>query len=89
MFPPMEKFGRQWKRGLGHSTESLPITAVRNTAERSFGKLRLIKTFHRSTMTDERLTNLAMMSLESETVKTVDMLSSFWLLNMKRLVILK
>jgi len=33
----------------------------------------LIKTFHRSTMTDERLTHLAaMISVESETAKTVD-----------------
>jgi len=43
------------------------------TAERTFSKLRLIKTLHRSTMTDETLTNLAMMSIESETANTVDM----------------
>jgi len=48
--------------------ENFPITA-----EWSFSKLRLIKTFHRSTMTDERLTNLAMVSIESETAKTLDM----------------
>jgi len=35
--------------------------------------LRLIKTFHRSTVTDERLANLAMISIESETAKTLDM----------------
>jgi len=52
--------------------KSFPITAVRNTAEWSFSKLRLIKTFHRSTMTDERQTNLAI-SIESETAKTLDM----------------
>ena len=56
-----------------HSNESLPITAVCNTAERSFSKLRLIKTFHISAMTDERLANLAMISIESETAKTLDM----------------
>jgi len=50
-----------------------PIPAVRNTAEWSFSKLRLIETFHRSTMTDERLTNLAMISIESETAETLDM----------------
>jgi len=49
----------------GHSNQSLPITAVRSTAERSFSKFRLIKTFHRSTMTDERLTNLAKISIEN------------------------
>jgi len=37
------------KGAWGHSYESLRITAVRNTAKRSFSKLRLIKTFHRST----------------------------------------
>jgi len=29
--------------------------------------------FHRSTMTDEKLTNLAMISIESETAKICDM----------------
>jgi len=43
---------------------------VRNIFERSFSKFNVIKTFHRSTMTDEGLTNLEMMSIESETVKT-------------------
>ena len=53
--------------------ESFPITAVRNTAELRFSKLsKLIKTFRRSTMTDERLTNLAMISIESETAKILD-----------------
>jgi len=50
----------------------LLITAVRNTAEWSVSKFRLIKTFHRSTMTDERLTNLARTSIESEAAKTLD-----------------
>jgi len=53
--------------------ESFPITAFRSTTEWSFSKLRLIKSFHRPTMTDERLTNLAMISVESETAKTLDM----------------
>jgi len=55
-----------------HPNESFPITAVRNTVELRFSKLRLIKTFHRSTVTDERLTNLAMISIESETAKILD-----------------
>jgi len=38
--------------GWGHHNEHLPITAVRNTVDRSFSKFTLIKTFHRSTMTD-------------------------------------
>jgi len=43
---------------------SFAITAVRNAAELRFSKLRLIKAFHRSTVTDERLTNLATISLK-------------------------
>jgi len=65
--PLLEKFLRT------RPNDSFPITAVRNTAEWSFSKLRLIKTFHRSTVTDERQTNLAMISMESETAKTLDM----------------
>jgi len=48
----------------------LTIIAVRNTFERDFRKFNLIKTFHRTTMTDDRLIKLAMMSIESETAKT-------------------
>jgi len=58
---------------LGLYDESLPITAERSIVERSFSKLKLIKKFDRSTMTDERLTNLAIMSTEIETAKTLDM----------------
>jgi len=62
------------ERGVwSHSSKNLQVTAARNTAERSFSKLRLIKTFHRSTITDERLTDLAMISVESETAITLDM----------------
>jgi len=50
------------KGAWGHSNENLPTIAVRNTAQRSFSKLRLIKTFHRSTMSDKKLTNLSMIS---------------------------
>jgi len=53
------------------TTHYLRTPGLRNTAERSFSKLRLIKTFHRSTMFDEMLTNLAMMSVESETAKII------------------
>jgi len=49
----------------------LPITAVRNIVEKS--KLNLIKTFHRSAMTDERPANLAVMSIQSESANTLDM----------------
>ena len=41
-------------------------------AERSFSKLKLIKIFHRSTMMDERLTSLAMISIESACERDLD-----------------
>ncbi|XP_065663687.1 zinc finger MYM-type protein 1-like [Hydra vulgaris] len=44
-----------------------PVTVA--SAERSFSKLKLIKTFHRSTMVDERLSSLAMLSIENEVAK--------------------
>jgi len=50
---------------------TVPVSVA--SAERSFSKLKLIKTFHRSTMTDERLTHLAMISIESDTAKSLDM----------------
>ena len=56
-----------------HPNESFPITAARIAVDRSFIKLKFIKMFHRSTMTDERLTNLTMISIESENAKTLDM----------------
>jgi len=40
--------------------------------ERSFSKMKLIMTYLRSTMTDSRLTNLAILSTERETVEQVD-----------------
>jgi len=68
--PPRKIIADAHRKGAwGHSNESLPITAVRNTTERSFSKLRLIKMFHRSTRTNERLKNLAMMSTKSETAE--------------------
>jgi len=51
------------KGAWGHHHESLPITAVRNADQQSLSKLKLIKIFHRSAMTDERLGNLAMISI--------------------------
>jgi len=50
----------------------LPITALRNTTERTFSTLTLIKMFRRSAMTDKTLANQAMISIESETAKTLD-----------------
>ncbi|XP_065665551.1 uncharacterized protein LOC136086977 [Hydra vulgaris] len=48
---------------------TLPVTVAK--AERSFSKLKLIKTFHRSTMVDERLPSLAMLPIENEVARTL------------------
>ncbi|XP_065668021.1 uncharacterized protein LOC136088264 [Hydra vulgaris] len=47
----------------------LPVTVA--SVERSFSILKLIKTFHRSTMVDERLSSLAMLSIENEVARTL------------------
>lgn len=49
---------------------TLPLTVC--SAERSFSKLLLIKSKLRSTMGDERLCNLALMSLEPEILESLD-----------------
>ncbi|XP_047144613.1 uncharacterized protein LOC124818128 [Hydra vulgaris] len=47
-----------------------PVTAA--TAERSFSKFKLIKNFHRSTMTQDRLSSLAMLSIESDCARKIN-----------------
>ena len=49
---------------------TLPVTVA--SAERSFSKLKLIKNFLRSTMTQERLNDLAILSIESELTRKID-----------------
>ena len=53
---------------------TLPVTV--SSAERSFSKLKLIKNFLRSTMSQGRLNDLAMLSIEAELAKRIDF-SSF------------
>jgi len=43
------------------------------SAEMSFSKLKLIKTFHRSHMTNSRLSSLAMLSMETLWVRSPDL----------------
>jgi len=43
------------------------------SAERSFCKLKLIKTFNRSYMTENRLSSLAMLSIEASCVHSLDL----------------
>lgn len=42
------------------------------SAERSFSKIKLIKTYLRSTMSQERLSALAVLSIENRTARQVD-----------------
>ena len=50
---------------------TLPVTVA--SGERSFSKLKLIKTYLLTTMTQERLSSLAVLSIEQEIRKSLDM----------------
>jgi hypothetical protein len=55
-----------------------PITTA--MAERSFSKLKIIKNYMRTTMGQERLSNLALLSIESELCENLyfgDLIKSF------------
>ena len=47
-----------------------PVTVA--SAERSFSILKLIKTFNRTSMTDSRLSSLAMLSIENDCARSLD-----------------
>ena len=49
---------------------TIPVTVA--TAERSFSKLKLIKTYLRSKISQERLDNLAVLSIENAEAKSID-----------------
>ncbi|XP_050063090.1 zinc finger MYM-type protein 1-like [Aphis gossypii] len=49
---------------------TMPVTAA--TCERSFSKLKLIKNFLRSTMGQERLSNLSILSIENEVTREIN-----------------
>jgi hypothetical protein len=49
---------------------TIPVTVA--SAERSFSKLKLLKTYLRSTMTQERLNDLAIIALEGEMLEKLD-----------------
>ncbi|KAM9330997.1 zinc finger MYM-type protein 1-like [Gastrophryne carolinensis] len=49
---------------------TLPVTV--SSAERSFSKLKLIKNYLRSTMSQQRLSHLALLSLENERARKLD-----------------
>ena len=49
---------------------TIPVTIV--TAERSFSKLKLLKSYLKSTMLQDRLNELAILSIESEVLELFD-----------------
>jgi hypothetical protein len=49
---------------------TIPVTVA--SAERSFSKLKLLKNYLRSTMTQERLTDLATIALEGDLLDKID-----------------
>ncbi|KAL4112674.1 hypothetical protein QTP88_016421 [Uroleucon formosanum] len=49
---------------------TLPVSSA--TAERSFSRLKLLKTYLSSTMTEDLLSNLAILSIESNTAETIN-----------------
>ena len=51
----------------------LTITTSIASCERSFSKLKLVKNYLRSTMSQDRLSSLVLMSVESEVLDKIDM----------------
>ena len=66
---------------------TMPVTVA--YAERSFSKLKLIKSYLRSTMSHERLSGLAMISIEKDMVEKLDyssLISTFASKNARRIL---
>ena len=69
---------------------TIPVTVA--SAERSFSKLKLLKSYLRSTMTQERLNDLAMIALESDILEKIDyesIIENFISRNTKRMMLFK
>jgi hypothetical protein len=67
---------------------TIPVTVA--SAERSFSKLKLLKTYMRSTMTQERLNGLATIALENdvlEKIKYEDIIEDFISKNARRMML--
>ena len=69
---------------------TVPVTVA--SAERSFSKLKLLKNYLRSTMSQERLNGLAMCTIESNILDTIDLnivLDDFASRNARRTIFLR
>ena len=49
---------------------TLPVTSA--SCERSFSKMRIVKTFLRNSMSNNRLSNIALLSIESKRAESID-----------------
>ncbi|KAI3515564.1 hypothetical protein L1887_14464 [Cichorium endivia] len=64
---------------------TIPVTVA--SAERSFSKLKFLKSYLRSTMTQERLSGLAMISIENEILESInyeELINQFAIKNARR-----
>jgi hypothetical protein len=67
---------------------TIPVTVA--TAERSFSKLKLLKSYLRSTMTQERLNGLATIALQNDVLEQInyeDIIEDFILRNTRRMML--
>jgi hypothetical protein len=67
---------------------TIPVTVA--SAERSFSKLKLLKSYMRSTMTQERLSGLATIALESDILEKINynaMIEDFISRNTRRMML--
>ncbi|PWA86788.1 zinc finger MYM-type protein 1 [Artemisia annua] len=69
---------------------TIPVTVA--SAERSFSKLKLLKSYLRSTMTQERLNGLALIAIESDLLESIDyedVIDNFASKNARRIALFK
>ncbi|GJZ55028.1 zinc finger MYM-type protein 1 [Tanacetum coccineum] len=69
---------------------TIPVTVA--SAERSFSKLKLLKSYLRSTMSQERLNGLALIAIENEQLDNIDyedLMNSFASKNARRSTLFK
>ncbi|PWA78174.1 zinc finger MYM-type protein 1 [Artemisia annua] len=67
---------------------TIPVTVA--FAERSFSKLKLLKSYLRSTMSQERLNGIALIAIENDTLESVtydDLINNFASKNARRIVL--